>query len=1065
MLSWSTNLGNKLFGPDPKLEFRERGKGVDLLAGPAIPIEDPYWRQYLTLPTSASDLPLLLPTAPLLQALHSNPSNLLTLVRFLSSVLFTALSTPGFPRRAHIDQETDVLNAVRGLSRVVPLLMAPQGVDGEGRRLRDEIEEELFWKRERVIKVGEIGEEALRKEEEAAETKEGDGQFVLEDDEDDEDDAESKPSDPLTSAAPAAAPAPDAQKLNEDELLPPLAERLISALVDLLFVPGFTVAESLRPGEDVTVSYSIWEPGIASPAPSTPTSPLPTSHLSNRLELLRLLTLLISLPSLLTPPGLFPALPNRFRDALVTARAIRGGDKNVVLCLLCSVVNTAFAAPSSSSTGAGAVSGEGLRERAARIAAETARRGAAVSAGASGGEGDHPRPALVGACVQFLAAVLAEHAPAEAEPSSAAAPSVGGADPSPFVPQEPTMGSAKPTSSAAGAGENLFAYYLSRLHRPADLFILQRGVASLLTQTLTPASASLFPLPISLPLGAGAAQPKSPGLANEALVVLWRLLETNRKFAAWVVRPEIEAEGGRKGRSRLVETVVAVQAVMGEMRGDETQLGLLRLASFLSQTLTALSAESALSSSDASNALANVLSAPITPQLVGEALYGVVRRQCEAQGVEWGVEEGQGVSAVDFVVITLHSLILPSSTAPSPTSHPSRAGLATLYPSLLLSLTNLSPFIRNLGAGSDAATRLTRIWLAFSAPSWVLMEEGNPRLLYYLLETFNNIIHHNLASNPHLLYALLQTRRRFSLLSSFTLAEGIAEARRLRAARRARQASSPGSLGAIPEGQAAPLSPTLSAAGASEKALGKRRERNLSVSSLADLSLGGSPAGSPGLADGAGARSPSEDGAGGRESLDLSAEPGEERPFVGKNGFVPTEEWVASWQSGLPLDTLLILLSHLATSLLSNSATRLSHSSLHDSDLSLLQADLVSPSVTALIPSPPPVAPRARRFAPSSGSTTWLSSLVYGRIYLAQLQYLRDTLPVQLFAVAQASGARVGRAGAAAGGAAGLVGELSAGLGAELERAGRSAVEVGGRVGGLARGLLGGLGGANGRGR
>jgi len=74
--------------------------------------------------------------------------------------------------------------------------------------------------------------------------------------------------------------------------------------------------------------------------------------------------------------------------------------------------------------------------------------------------------------------------------------------------------------------------------------------------------------------------------------------------------------------------------------------------------------------------------------------------------------------------------------------------------------------------------------------------------------------------------------------------------------------------------------------GASEVVRGKRPERALSISSVADLSLTGSPA----LGGGAGSS---------RTSLALyEDEAAGERPFVGRNGFVPSEEWVASWRDG-----------------------------------------------------------------------------------------------------------------------------------------------------------------------
>lgn len=201
-----------------------------------------------------------------------------------------------------------------------------------------------------------------------------------------------------------------------------------------------------------------------------------------------------------------------------------------------------------------------------------------------------------------------------------------------------------------------------------------------------------------------------------------------------------------------------------------------------------------------------------------------------------------------------------------------------------------------------------------------------------LLETFNNIIHFHLDSvrffpfgttsslvltvpallqNPYLLYALSITYKRFDLLANFTLAQGVAEARRLRAARRERQQQH--SLRSISED--VPARPSVGASslpgehaddsatagegggeGASEKSLGKRRERNLSLGglSLADLSLASPPLGSATNAS--------------RSSLSLDAATagaggvaGEERPFVGRNGFVPTEPWVSSWREGYGL--------------------------------------------------------------------------------------------------------------------------------------------------------------------
>lgn len=311
------------------------------------------------------------------------------------------------------------------------------------------------------------------------------------------------------------------------------------------------------------------EPGIASPPPPSPPPPTPHLLLLNRLAILRLLTLLISLPSLLTPPSLFPVLPNRWRDALVSARSIRGQDRNVVLCLLCSVVNTAFAPSSSSASNPSGGANEGFREKAQRLATEAARKAPAASGFLAEGpvmeDYGTTKERLRTASVQFLAVVLAQHALAEevvsTSPSSSAAAS-------------------EMKEKEKGKGEeNLFTFYLSRLHRPSDLSFLLSGVLSLLSSALSPPSSSSSLLPFSLPLSLSpspAAQADSPGLANEALVVLWRLIEVDRKFASWVGRVERAEEGKaeRGGRNRLVETVVSVVAAMGRWRGDESAFSL-----------------------------------------------------------------------------------------------------------------------------------------------------------------------------------------------------------------------------------------------------------------------------------------------------------------------------------------------------------------------------------------------------------------------------------------------------------------------------------------------------------
>lgn len=146
--------------------------------------------------------------------------------------------------------------------------------------------------------------------------------------------------------------------------------------------------------------------------------------------------------------------------------------------------------------------------------------------------------------------------------------------------------------------------------------------------------------------------------------------------------------------------------------------------------------------------------------------------------------------------------------------------------------------------------------------------------------------------NPTLIYSILRSQKRFEELSTFTLAGGVSELRRVRLERKAAAAAaatpptlrrtSSSTLGTVPEDRVSkegagaegekPASPggeeppAVAAAGGapSEKAMGKRRERSSSVSTLTtatgDLSIEGSEGG---------------------------------EVFVGKHGFVPSEGWVS----------------------------------------------------------------------------------------------------------------------------------------------------------------------------
>lgn len=142
------------------------------------------------------------------------------------------------------------------------------------------------------------------------------------------------------------------------------------------------------------------------------------------------------------------------------------------------------------------------------------------------------------------------------------------------------------------------------------------------------------------------------------------------------------------------------------------QNGLLRLLSYLLQTLSA-------------------------NEPFGKSLNQTIRTAIPAR---WGVSG----SAVDFMIVVSpqpvqvpnssthpHSLITHScSLAQSIYSIATTPGLNPLFPALTISIANISPYITHIGV--QASARLLGLFKAFSAPNFLLGDEGHPRLVYYL---------------------------------------------------------------------------------------------------------------------------------------------------------------------------------------------------------------------------------------------------------------------------------------------------------------------------------------------
>lgn len=189
-------------------------------------------------------------------------------------------------------------------------------------------------------------------------------------------------------------------------------------------------------------------------------------------------------------------------------------------------------------------------------------------------------------------------------------------------------------------------------------------------------------------------------------------------------------------------------------------------------------------------------------------------------------------------------------------------------------------------------------------------------ILFSRLEVFNSVILHNLADNPNLIYGMLRAHKTFEDLGTFTLARGLREIRRAQLAKeeQARKGDNKGkgrALGDLESGE----EPSTEKARLLESEASSRRESSElnpdpSLSSRdspqRELSLDDEaprPLVSPttvSIPEGA----PSEKARGkmrerGSMSVDMTRSLEQiALGGIGRNRFVPTQEWVTSWQQG-----------------------------------------------------------------------------------------------------------------------------------------------------------------------
>lgn len=183
---------------------------------------------------------------------------------------------------------------------------------------------------------------------------------------------------------------------------------------------------------------------------------------------------------------------------------------------------------------------------------------------------------------------------------------------------------------------------------------------------------------------------KSVPYVADNILLFWKMIELNKKFRAYVLDSD-----------RAMDLIAYFLCYNLEIKDKPPQHGLCRALSYIMQTLSA-------------------------EPTFGAKLSNPIKAHIPAKWATAG-------SATDFLVNSIYSIVATTSGA-----------LNSLYPALIITLSNCAPYFKFLGI--TTSTRLVQLFTSFSNSSFLLSDEGHPRLLFFIFRRSGNI--HALSRTP-----------------------------------------------------------------------------------------------------------------------------------------------------------------------------------------------------------------------------------------------------------------------------------------------------------------------------
>ncbi|KAJ9578600.1 hypothetical protein L9F63_005177 [Diploptera punctata] len=410
---------------------------------------------------------------------------------------------------------------------------------------------------------------------------------------------------------------------------------------------------------------------------------------------------------------------------------------------------------------------------------------------------------------------------------------------------------------------------------------------------------------------------------QELLVFFWKMCDYNKKFLYYVLKS-----------SDVLEILVPILYHLNDSRADQSRVGLMHIGVFILLLLS------------------------------GERNFGVRLNKPYTATIPMDIPVFTGTHA-DLLITVFHKIIT--------TGH---QRLQPLFDCLLTILVNVSPYLKTLSM--VASTKLLHLLEAFSTPWFLFSSPTNHHLVFFLLEIFNNIIQYQFDGNSNLVYTIIRKRQVFHSLANLPCDYGtIAKSLTKRTRRHLPSTTSSENIGDLPsmEGShpALPAEPgTLKATLPDTPGIEKMTEKE-----SAHPSQQAAPAVSTQQSATQNLSNESN-----RQSIRLTeahslAQGSGSGPTTGMGvggQWVPTSEWVNSWKTKLPLQTIMRLLQVLVPQVekicIDKGLT----------DESEILKFLQHGTLVGLLPVPHPIL--IRKYQANSGTTTWFRTYMWGVIYL-----------------------------------------------------------------------------------